>query len=90
MSKPLIKISDLYTNPAMSGGTSPIVAPGSLTLIVQGLPVLQMDDAINPVPDMALPMPGTVFHNGKPLVGQTGLTSQGGTFVLGTITVFIP
>lgn len=89
MPKPLIKITDLYINPAMSGAASPIAAMGSTTLFVEGFPVVQMTDALSPVTDMAAPNPNTVFHNGVPLIGQTDLTSFPGNFLIGTITVLI-
>lgn len=89
MSKRIIKITDLYLNPMSQGATAPIVSPGSQTLFVGSIPVLQMTDAINPFPDMGVPLANTVFHNGLPLLGENDLTSTGGSFVLGTINVNI-
>lgn len=89
MSKFLVRITDLYLNSQSQGATVPIVAPGSSTLFVGGLPALQMTDAINPFPDMALPNTNTVFHNGTPLLGFMDQTSSAGNFVLGLPTVTI-
>ena len=89
MEKPLVKITDIYTNPMMQGASSPIVCSGSSTLFVENLPVLQITDTITPVPDTALAGPVTVFHNNLPLNTMGGLTSQGGTLLTGAMTVLI-
>ncbi|HHG84048.1 MAG TPA: hypothetical protein ENJ82_04800 [Bacteroidetes bacterium] len=89
MPKLLVRITDIYLNASMNGAAAPIVAPGSSTLFVGGLPALQMTDSINPFPDMPLPNTNTVFHNGTPLVGMNDQTAQGGSFLLGLPTVTI-
>ena len=89
MGKPIVKITDNYTNPTMQGASAPIACPGSSSLLVGSLPVVQMTDAITPVPDMALPGPVTVMHNRTPLNTMGGQTSQGGVLLTGTFTVLI-
>jgi len=89
MGKPIIRITDLYTNPTMQGATAPIAAPGSTSLFVGSLPVVQLTDAITPFPDMALPNTNTVFHNGTPLNATADQTSLSGVFLLGLPTVLI-
>jgi uncharacterized Zn-binding protein involved in type VI secretion len=89
MGKPIVKITDMYTNPTMQGASAPIACPGSTSLFVSNLPVVQLTDAITPIPDMALPGPVTVLHNGSPLNTMGGQTSQGGVLLTGTMTVLI-
>lgn len=89
MGKPIVTITNIYTNPTMQGASAPIACPGSVSLLVGNLPVLQMTDAVTPVPDMALPGPVTVLHNGTPLNTMGGSTSQIGTLITGNVTVLI-
>ena len=87
--KPIVKVTDMYTNPTMQGGSAPIACTGSTSVFVNNLPVVQLTDAITPIPDMALPNSNTVLHNGTPLNALGDQTSQGGAFLTGTMTVFI-
>ncbi|WP_062056398.1 PAAR domain-containing protein [Aquimarina longa] len=89
MGKPIVKVTDIYTNPTMQGGTAPIACPGSTSLLIGSLPALQVTDAITPIPDMALPGTTTVLHNGLPLNTMGEQTSQGGVLLTGTMTVLI-
>ncbi len=89
MGKPLVKITDIYLNPMMQGASAPIACPGSTSLFVSNLPVVQLTDAITPMPDMAIPGASTVFHNNTPLNSLGGNTSTGGAFLTGTFTVLI-
>ena len=89
MGKPLVTVGDLYINPMMSGASTPIVCPGSPTVLVNGKPVVQITDALMPVPDMALPGTNTVFHNNLPLNSLGGQTIQGGALLSGSLNVLI-
>lgn len=89
MGKPVTRITDLYTNPLMQGGSAPIACAGSTSLFVGNLPVVQMTDAITPIPDVAIPGATTVMHNNIPLNVMGDLTSQGGSLLLGDPTVLI-
>jgi len=89
MGKPVTRITDLYTNPMMQGGSAPIACPGSTSLFVGSLPVVQMTDAITPIPDMAIPGATTVMHNNLPLNVMGDLTSQAGSLLLGDTTVLV-
>ena len=89
MGKPVTRITDLYTNPLMQGASAPIACPGSTSLFVGNLPVVQMTDALMPIPDVAIPGATTVMHNNLPLNVLGDLTSQGGSLLLGDTTVLI-
>jgi len=89
MGKPIVKLTDLYTNPIMQGATAPIACPGSTSLFVDKLPVVQLIDALSPVPDMPLPGMSTVLHNGMPLNSLGGQTAMGGALLTGSFTVLI-
>lgn len=89
MSKPIVRVGDQYTNWMMNGASAPIVAPGSPTLFVQGMPVIQVTDLLLPAPDVALPGPVTVFHNNLPLNVMGGQTAQGGVLLTGAGKVTI-
>jgi len=89
MGKPLVKVTDMYTNPTMQGASAPIACPGSTSLFVANMPAVQMTDAITPIPDVALPGPVTVMHNNTPLNTMGGQTGQGGVLLTGTMTVLI-
>ncbi|MGB3463733.1 MAG: hypothetical protein WBA74_00610 [Cyclobacteriaceae bacterium] len=89
MSKPIVRVSDLYTNWMLMRVPTPIVALGSPTLIVESMPVIQVTDILLPAPDVALPGPVTVFHNNLPLNTMGGQTVQGGVLLKGATTVLI-
>lgn len=89
MGKPLVKVTDMYTNPVMQGATAPIACAGSTSLLVGGMPAVQITDAITPIPDMALPGAVTVMHNNTPLNTMGGQTSQGGVLLTGSMDVLI-
>ena len=89
MGKFTTRVTDLYTNPLMQGGSAPIACAGSSSLIVGKFPVVQMTDAITPIPDVAIPGATTVLHNGIPLNGFGDVTSQGGSLLGGDATVLI-
>lgn len=89
MGKPIVRLTDMYTNPLMQGATSAIACPGSTSLFVNKLPVVQLTDALSPFPDMPLPGMSTVFHNGTPLNSLGGQTSTGGALLTGAFTVLI-
>ncbi|MEL6559876.1 MAG: hypothetical protein AAFQ94_16930 [Bacteroidota bacterium] len=89
MSKPIVRVGDLYTNPSMQGASTAIVCPGALTVIVNGRPVVQVTDSLMPIPDMALPGISTVFHNNLPLNSLGGQTMQGGALLSGSTDVLI-
>ncbi len=89
MAKPVTRVTDIYTNPTMQGASAPIVSSGSSTLFVGNLPVIQMNNPINPIPDTSIPGATTVMHNNTPLNGMGDNTSQGGALLTGDFTVFI-
>jgi len=84
-----MRITDLYTNPAMGGAVSAITSMSTATLLVGGLPVLRLTDPLLPVPDQIMPTGKTVYHGGLPLVGQLDPTASGGQMVLGAFTTLI-
>ncbi|MFT6922817.1 MAG: putative Zn-binding protein involved in type VI secretion [Crocinitomicaceae bacterium] len=89
MGKPIVKLTDIYTNPLMNGASAPIACPGSTSLFVDKLPVVQLIDALSPVSDIPLPGMSTVLHNGTPLNAMGGQTSMGGALLTGSFTVLI-
>ncbi|MCH2225875.1 MAG: hypothetical protein MK066_13985 [Crocinitomicaceae bacterium] len=89
MGKFTTRVTDLYTNPLMQGGSAPIACAGSTSLIVGKFPVIQMTDAIAPIPDVAVPGATTVMHNSIPLNGFGDSTSTGGSLLGGDATVLI-
>lgn len=89
MGKALTRVTDLYTNPTMQGGSAPIAAVGSSTLFSSNLPVVQMTDTLAPIPDVAVPGITTVMHNNIPLNGMGDLTGQVGSLLKGDTTVLI-
>jgi len=89
MGKPIVKLTDIYTNPLMNGASAPIACPGSTSLFVDNLPVVQLIDALSPVSDIALPGMTTVMHNGTPLNTIGGQTGMSGTLLTGSFTVLI-
>ena len=89
MGKPIVKLTDIYTNPLMNGASAPIACSGSTSLFVDKFPVVQLTDALSPISDMALPGMSTVFHNGTPLNSMGGQTSMGGALLTGSFTVLI-
>ncbi len=89
MSKPVTRVTDVYTNPTMQGASAPIASNGSSTLFVGNLPVIQLINPITPIPDTSLPGATTVFHNNLPLNTLGDDTAQGGKLLLGDVTVLI-
>jgi uncharacterized Zn-binding protein involved in type VI secretion len=89
MGKPIVKLTDIYTNPLMNGASAPIACPGSTSLFVDKLPVVQLIDALSPVSDIPLPGMSTVLHNGTPLNSMGGQTSMGGALLTCSFTVLI-
>ncbi len=89
MGKPVTRVTDMYTNPLMQGATAPIACPGSSSLFVASLPVVQMTDTLMPIPDMAIPGATTVMHNNLPLQVLGDLTAMGGSLLLGEMTVLV-
>jgi len=89
MGKPISRVTDIYTNPTMQGGSAPIAAAGSSTLLSSSLPVVQMKDTLAPIPDVPVPGATTVMHNNIPLNGMGDLTGQGGSLLTGDTTVLI-
>jgi len=89
MGKPVTRITDMYTNPLMQGATAPIACPGSTSLFVGNLPVVQMSDNLLPIPDVAIPGATTVMHNSIPLNVLGDLTGMGGSLLLGEMTVLV-
>lgn len=89
MGKPVTRVTDLYTNPIMQGAILPIACAGSVSLFVGNLPVIQLSDALQPIPDNAIPGATTVFHNNLPLNVMSDLTAQVGTLMSGDFTVLI-
>ena len=89
MGKPIVKLTDIYTNPLMQGASAPIACPGSTSLFVDKFPVVQLTDALSPITDMPLPGMSTVLHNGTPLNSLGGQTSTGGALLTGSFTVLI-
>ncbi len=89
MGKPVTRVTDLYTNPTMSGGSAPIACAGSTSVFVGGMPVVQMTDSISPITDVAVPGATTVLHNNIPLNGLGDLTGQGGSLLGGATNVLI-
>lgn len=89
MGKPIVKLTDIYTNPLMNGASAPIACPGSTSLFVDKLPVVQLSDALSPITDMPLPGMTTVMHNNTPLNTMGGQTATGGVLLTGSFTVLI-
>lgn len=89
MAKPITRVTDIYTNPTMQGGSAPIACSGSTTLLVGNLPIVQLSDAITPIPDTAIPTSMTVLHNNLPVNVLGDPTAQGGSLLLGDMTVLI-
>ncbi|MEL7145228.1 MAG: hypothetical protein AAFO69_02585 [Bacteroidota bacterium] len=89
MSKPIVRVGDLYINSLMQGASTPIACAGSPTLLINSMPAVQVTDALMPFPDMALPGTSTVFHNNLPLNSLGGQTAQGGALLLGSMNVLI-
>jgi uncharacterized Zn-binding protein involved in type VI secretion len=89
MGKPVTRVTDMYTNPLMQGATAPIACPGSSSLFVGSLPVIQMTDTLMPIPDMAIPGATTVMHNNLPLQVLGDSTVMGGSLLLGDMTVLV-
>lgn len=89
MGKPVVRITDIYTNPLMNGASSPIATMGSTSLFVGGLPVVQMTNQLGPVPDVAIPGATTVMHGNVPLSAIGDSTASGGVLLTGSTTVLI-
>ncbi len=89
MGKPVARVTDMYINPLMQGASSPIAGPGSTSLFIGNLPVIQMTNTLLPIPDMAIPGATTVMHNNLPLQVLGDSTSMGGNILAGDFTVYI-
>ncbi|MCH2225816.1 MAG: hypothetical protein MK066_13685 [Crocinitomicaceae bacterium] len=89
MSKPITRVTDIYINPTMQGASAPIACPGSSSLFVGNLPIVQLSDTLTPIPDTAIPTSMTVLHGNIPVNVLGDTTSQGGSLLLGDTTVLI-
>jgi len=69
----------------------PIMPPGALTVLIEGLPAARLGDMCNCVgpPDIIVAGSGTVFIGGMPAARMGDSTAHGGTIMLGSFTVLI-
>ncbi len=95
MGTPAARISDMHVCPMVTvlvphvGG--PILPPGGVTVLIQGLPAARVGDmavCVGP-PDVIALGSFTVLIAGQPAARMGDMTAHGGTIVLGCPTVLI-
>jgi uncharacterized Zn-binding protein involved in type VI secretion len=92
------RVSDMHQCPMQTPGVPPIphvggpvMPPGSLTVLIGGLPAATVGNpclCVGP-PDSIIAGSGTVFINGKPAARMGDKTAHGGTIAMGCPTVLI-
>lgn len=93
---PAARINDMHTCPMVTpGGTphvgGPILPPGSVNVLIGGLPAAKVGDlcvCTGPVDSLIIGS-GTVLINGMPAVRMGDTTAHGGVVVGGLPTVLI-
>lgn len=91
------RLTDMHVCPMATPGIppiphvgGPIIAPGSPTVIISGLPAARVTDqaiCAAPVPDMIVTGSATVLVNGLPLARVGDATAHGGVILVGSPTV---
>lgn len=92
------RITDMHTCPMSTPGTppiphagGPILPPGSITVLIGGLPAATVGDMLLCVgpPDTIVKGSATVLICSKPAARMGDMTAHGGSIVLGCLTVNI-
>jgi uncharacterized Zn-binding protein involved in type VI secretion len=89
------RITDMHTCPMVTGLVphvgGPVLPPGTVTVLVGGLPAATVGDLLTCVgpPDAIVKGSATVRIGGKPAARVGDTTAHGGAIVLGCLTVNI-
>ena len=93
------RLTDMHVCPMATPGTppvphvgGPIIAPGSPTVLIQGLPAARLSDqamCAAPLPDVIVSGSFTVLINGLPAARVGDRTAHGGVILAGAPTVQI-
>ncbi len=92
---PAARITDMHTCPMVTGLVphvgGPILPPGSITVLIGGLPASTVGDMLVCAggPDSIVKGSATVLINNKPAARMGDMTAHGGLIVLGCLTVNI-
>lgn len=96
MGKPAARLTDMHVCPMFTGPVphvgGPIVAPGTPTVIIGGLPAARVGDmatCAGPPDFIAPPGAPTVLIGGRPAARMGDMTVHGGRVILGCFTVLI-
>jgi uncharacterized Zn-binding protein involved in type VI secretion len=89
------RISDMHVCPMVTGVVphvgGPVLPPGSVTVLIGGLPAARVGDLCTCVgpPDSIVVGSSTVLIGGSPAARMGDSTAHGGTIVIGCPTVII-
>lgn len=89
------RISDMHVCPMVTGVVphvgGPVLPPGSVTVLIGGLPAARVGDLCTCVgpPDAIVVGSSTVFIGGSPAARMGDSTAHGGTILIGCPTVII-
>jgi len=76
---PAARITDMIVSIATSGIPTPIIPPGSPTVLIAGLPAARLSDSCGV--DVIVKGSATVFIGGLPAARILDLTAAGGTII---------
>ena len=93
------RLTDMHLCPMVTPGTppvphvgGPVIAPGSPTVLIQGLPAARVTDqaiCVAPIPDVIVMGSTSVMINGLPAARVGDSTVHGGVILTGSLTVQI-
>lgn len=93
------RLTDMHVCPMATPGTppvphvgGPILAPGSPTVLISGLPAARVSDLAQcaaPVQDVIVTGSSSVLINGLPAARAGDRTAHGGMVLVGSLTVLV-
>lgn len=89
------RVSDMHVCPMVTGTVphvgGPALPPGSVTVLIGGLPALRVGDMLTCTgpPDTVIKGSATVLIGGVPAARMGDSTAHGGTIIAGCATVII-
>lgn len=95
MGFPAARVGDLHVCPMANGPVphvgGPILPPGTVTVLIGGMPAARMGDQATCVgpPDVIALGSFTVVTGGQPQARVTDISAHGGNIVLGCFTVLV-